>query len=513
MILCATLVDHPDRIVSILRPPSAGTHLQTVASITMPTSPERASQNASPSGAPREASAPAATTPVKLRSAPSPASADTRPAKKRALRDPPQAEESGGEVVIVESGSTAGADRGAEPHSERTTEAVPPAFRPDAGPQPVASDPAGARNDRSGGAERVGPVSRDAGGSPGRPAEEDARAGGAERWRGPRLGRTRRSSRPTTGQRRYREGRPKGQHPQLSGWDLQPESKRSSLAGQERSIFRARGLLVSRFDFATYYALLEHNARELSSVFPTPPLWWPGDWGHMPITLPWEVSTYRSQLVSANPTAAVWKELYQLFLEQWAGGWDLWYQTIGDKSRMEALPLDLAGEMIRAGAFAFCAGSTPSASFRKFLEMHHWQDDVPDQRRSKAKAWEHIAERKKQEKEDRTRIGRGQCTCAQKQEQAMRRLGLEALIWEFSRPDEFGDFHHDGNRLAALAAVSLRYALNADAQIGRTAEMLAPRGGNYSPLPVGTVYNEAKEFGRLSYILPSRFATALSRLS
>ena len=61
--------------------------------------------------------------------------------------------------------------------------------------------------------------------------------------------RTRRGPKKTGHQRRFAASRPSGHHPLLNPWDLVPMEIRSSRSGQERSIFRTRGFLVSHLDF------------------------------------------------------------------------------------------------------------------------------------------------------------------------------------------------------------------------------------------------------------------------
>ena len=98
---------------------------------------------------------------------------------------------------------------------------------------------------------------------------------------------------------------------------------------------------------------------------------------------------YRSRLVSAGPDDAVWKEIYQLFLEQLATGWDLLYNHGGAGLRMEALPSSLARAMLDAGGFDFCDGPAQTASYRKSLELHSMADgSALDQRVAKAQAWQ-----------------------------------------------------------------------------------------------------------------------------
>ena len=336
--------------------------------------------------------------------------------------------------------------------------------------------------------------------------------GRVERRRGYRAtGWAHRSSRPTSSHRRYLASRPRGQHPQVATCDLLPLDKRYSLAGQERSIFRSRGLLVSRFDFTLYYALLETSARELAKVFPKPPLWWPGDWGNIPITLPLEASLNRVYLVNARDDAAVWKELYQLFLEQLAGGWDLWFQSIAEGGNMVPIPSALASDMLKCGAFAFCPSHSPSLA--TFLEVHQVQGGAPDQRRAKAEAWNRIEALKREDEEDRVGAGRGRCDCALKHERAIRRLGIEALVAEAADSGNLERVCGSSDKVAALAAAGLRYAIDADRTIGRAKEILAPSPEDQYPShDAFRARGELGEMRLLSEYLPSRVASLMARL-
>ena len=324
-------------------------------------------------------------------------------------------------------------------------------------------------------------------------------------------GRAIRTGRPTSSQRRYRASRPRGQHPQVSTCDLLPLDKRFSLAGQERSIFRSRGLLVSRFDFTLYYALLETSARELAKVFPKPPIWWPGDWGNIPITLPMEASLFRADLVSAKDEAAVWRELYQLFLEQLAGGWDLWFHSIAEGGSMMPIPTALASDMLKYGAFSFCPSHSPSLA--TFLEVHQVQGGAPDQRRAKADAWERIEKRKREEELDRAGTTKGCCECAQKHERAVRRLGVEALVAEASESERLERISGSSEKLAALAAACLRFAIDADGTIGRIRDIVTPTAEeSYDSHMAYRAHGEVRNFRSLSEFLPSRVGSMLTRL-
>ena len=96
----------------------------------------------------------------------------------------------------------------------------------------------------------------------------------------------------------------------------------SSSAGQERRIFLKSGLLVGCYDLQLYQVLEEHDSHLVRAVYPRAASWWPSDWGKVPIPLPLEVTLYRRQLVVARDASALWMEVYQLFLEQVAAGWN-----------------------------------------------------------------------------------------------------------------------------------------------------------------------------------------------
>ena len=422
-----------------------------------------------------------------------------------------------------QSADTSGAP--AEPEAERGVTlatvaraigALPEAIQPSTGPEPMEVQTP-AQVNRSSEAERGGQGdivgAEETGGIEVTRVPRGPARGRVERRRAPRAaGRQHRGAKATESHRRYLATRPRGQHPQLSTWDLLPLAKRFSLAGQERSIFRSRGLLVSRFDFTSYYALLENNARELPKVFPKPPIWWPSDWGNIPIMLPWELSLHRAQLVSANPDSALWKEIYQIFLEQLAGGWDLWYHSIANRETMVALPSALASAMLNAGAFAFCVSPAPSLAM--FLTKHPIEGGAPDQRQAKAESWERVNKLKAEEEKDRVGEGMGFCSCTRKNERASRRLGLEALLVEASSSDLPEGIGSDGQKLVALAVASLRFAIDADAKIGRAVQTLQPNQSNSYQTPSWyEALDDLKELRRFAYYLPERFAALMARIS
>ena len=177
------------------------------------------------------------------------------------------------------------------------------------------------------------------------------------------------SSHNTLFSKRFKSLRPVGTHPALGRWDVLPFQVRSSLAGQERRIFSVSGFLVSRLDLQYFQLLREHQPHRLNVIFPKAPSWWPRDWGHLPIMLPWEIGIRKADLCAApDENTAVWQEVYQLFLQQLAAGWDLkWGEWKGRSGNLQ-LPSALAKEMITAGAFAFVSRS--SAVFKDFLSLH-----------------------------------------------------------------------------------------------------------------------------------------------
>ena len=177
------------------------------------------------------------------------------------------------------------------------------------------------------------------------------------------------SSQNTLYSKRFKSLRPVGTHPALERWDVLPFQVRSSLAGQERRIFSVSGFLVSRLDLQYFQLLREHQPHRLHQVFPKAPSWWPRDWGHLPIMLPWEIGIRKAELCAASDkNAPVWQEVYQRFLQQLAAGWDLeWEDSQGRSSNLH-LPAALAKEMLAAGALAFLSRS--SIAFRDFLSFH-----------------------------------------------------------------------------------------------------------------------------------------------
>ena len=288
---------------------------------------------------------------------------------------------------------------------------------------------------------------------------------------------------------------------------------RSSLAGQERSIFRSSGFLVSRFDFMAFHTMRNLNADALPQAFPTAPEWWPSEWGHLPVTLPWEFSLRRGDLVKADDDAAVWKEVYQLFLEQLAAGWDLQYLQMEDRSKLEPLPREVANAITHAGGFAFCAAGVPSPSYRKFLDLHPIEGFVPDQRRAKAEAWKRIERLREAEERRGNSTQQVSCSCVEQLERAVHRLGIDAQTLEAAPNDAVGEINGDVNRLASLASAALAFGLNAEGLIARVRDLLeVDREGQWHPQEILEARRAVRQFGALSESLASRFSSGLSRL-
>lgn len=330
-----------------------------------------------------------------------------------------------------------------------------------------------------------------------------------------RSSRTRRGPKKTAHQRRFAASRPSGHHPLLNPWDLTPLDIRSTQAGQERAIFRTRGFLVSHLDFQMYRMLSIHNVSLVPTVFPLAPLWWPADWGHIPITLPWEVSLHRSLLVSADPEEAVWQEVYQKFLEQLAGGWDLYYSQTEDPEKLEALPATLARAIIDAGGFSFCAGSVSSASYKKFLQLHSMSEgSVADQRTAKNTAWARInALRKERKAQDEASTGAAVCRCNEKISRAVRRLGIEAQILEATGEETPLDVSGDVEKLAALSSAVLTFALSTDQMVSRVDSLLSSSERNYYNRQLEEAQGILRGAKNLAEFLPDRISANLSRLS
>ena len=331
------------------------------------------------------------------------------------------------------------------------------------------------------------------------------------------ISKTRRGPRQTAFQRRYLATRPTGYHPVLPTWDLMAVNVRSSYAGEERSIFRTRGLLVSRFDFTLYHSLADYNASALASVFPTPPLWWPADWGNLPVTLPWEVTFHRAALVHAGPDDAIWAKVYQKFLEQMAAGWDLYYTQAEDKTSLTTLPMPMARAVLKAGAFSFCASPSPSPSFRKFVQLHSLEEDeaAANQRVAKSNAWKHIHTLEKvSASEDRTHSTRADlCECKRDISRAFRRLGFDAQILEAAGDDTSISIGSSVEKLVALANSILSFAINSDELVTRVDNLLSGRERTYFDAKVEEAFRAIRGARGLTDFLNSRFPVVLSRLS
>ena len=480
----------------------------------MPTSPARASKSGPSNAAPA-----AETTAAAIRARPV-APGTQRPDERADQADVPEVTSASvvaGIRETLESPAIVDAPQAVEVGGE----ILPEAFRP----VPDEATPVAPQNEIR--AERIEPAgfgrgrgvlgTRGGGGRGLGPSGPEQRSPFEGRVRKNRGGsRTRRGPKRTAFQRRMTAARPVGRHPLLNPWDLFPVDVRSSYAGQERAIFRTRGFLVSHWDFQMYRMLNTHNVSLVPHVFPIAPLWWPADWGHLPITLPWEVSLNRSLLVSADHDEAVWHEVYQKFLEQLAGGWDLLYSQVDNPADLEALPAELARAIVDVGGFSFCAGSVSSASYKKFLQLHSLSEEsVPDQRTAKNTAWKRINTLKKERKATQHRepvATRAVCDCTDKLSRAVRRLGVEAQILDAVRDEAPPDVISDVGKLAALTSAVLTFALNM--------EQLVTRAGNMMRREERTMYGRRSEEAlnllegstALSDFLPARYASNLERL-
>ena len=261
-----------------------------------------------------------------------------------------------------------------------------------------------------------------------------------------------------------------------------------------------------------------HNVSLVPTVFPVAPLWWPGDWGHIPITLPWEVSVNRSQLVSADHDDAVWQEVYQKFLEQLAGGWDLLYSQIDDPQKLVALPADLARAIVDAGGFSFCAGSASSASYKKFLQLHAMtEESVPNQRTARATVWARIntlqKERKAKQQQQLQAAASTTCDCPEKISRAARRLGVEAQLLEATGGDAPPDVD-DAEKMTALASAALTFAITVEDLVDRASAMLQreERRSVFSRTSEGVV-GVLQSCDALGQYLPARFSSNMARLA
>ena len=222
-----------------------------------------------------------------------------------------------------------------------------------------------------------------------------------------RSGKKRKAKGKTPFAKRYQALRPVGRHPGLKPWDNLSREVRSSLAGQERRIFARTGLLVGRVDLQLYQLLEEHGSHLLVTTFPRAPVWWPSDWGKVPVPMPLEVTLYRHQLKVAGDVSVLWLELYQLCLEQTAAGWDLEYSD-PIKSRKHTLPTVIAKAILEVGGFAFLSSASDTlAVFRS----HHSLNDtpIPTQQAARQVAWVGIHRARQLETMSRSSPARTMC--------------------------------------------------------------------------------------------------------
>ena len=506
----------------------------------MPTSPARASESAPANS---ESTTGAKQTGVRIRSAPAtPAAKSSRPAERAIDVD---AVEPAEPAVVQVRRSTAPKKMtseaimqgirqslaqltGTEPPKAISPggDAIPEAFRPEPEEATDVAPQTGVRASEEPGAQvgdrRVSGTQGRGGRGPGSsdPGHRAPVTGRVEKSRVNPF-RVRRGPKKTSYQKRFANSRPSGHHPLLNPWDLAPIDVRASRSGQERSIFRTRGFLISHLDFPMYRMLSTHNVSLVPTAFPVAPLWWPADWGRIPITLPWEISRNRILLVNASHEEAVWQEVYQKFLEQLAGGWDLFYSQMEDPDRLEALPIDLARAIVDAGGFSFCSGAVSSASFKKFLQLHEMSEEtVPNQRTSKANAWRKIESLKQKEQEAKQRqdsreplAARVRCDCDAKISRAVRRLGVEAQLLEAGGDEAPTDVIDDIETLTALTSAALTFSITADGLLNQVSHLLVREDRNLLSRRVVEALELLEGSTTLSSYLPSRFSSNLARLS
>ena len=89
----------------------------------------------------------------------------------------------------------------------------------------------------------------------------------------------------------------------------------------------------------------------------------------MPIPLPLEVTLYRRQPVVARDSSAPWMEVYQLFLEQVAAGWNVEYSD-PIQGKLHTLPPAIAKAIPKVGGFSFLSSeSNTLAVFRSHYSL------------------------------------------------------------------------------------------------------------------------------------------------
>ena len=305
--------------------------------------------------------------------------------------------------------------------------------------------------------------------------------------------------------------RPAVAESRMAAWDKLPARLRRVYSTQERQAFRKHGVLVSRFDMQLYHAVTRFNAGGLFQIFPRPPKWWPGSWGELPVTLPWEVCLYRSQLIAATDAHPLWSEVYQGLLEQLAKGWDVHFQEVSDRSQIAALPPELASAMLRSGAFAFAEGPSPLPSFQLFLERHEWRGDVPDQRIAQIEAWGKIRPSLALERPAAPTLKSAACDCSDRLVRAATRLGLVAKVLDATPELDVEDLQMDGERLAAIAAAALSYSLTSARVLSDAWDCLHAEGES-AETRLGRVKSALEQYEPLYRYFPSQFREDCSRL-
>ena len=295
----------------------------------------------------------------------------------------------------------------------------------------------------------------------------------------------------------------------LPAWDRLPAAQRRLFAEQERHVFRKSGVLVSRLDLGLYRSVDRYNAGSLLQIFPRPPKWWPGDWGGLPVPLPWEVCLFRAKLVSVDEAHPLWSMVFQLFLEHLAKGWDLHVLETPDRAKLASLPDDLAKKLVYRGAFAFAAGPPRLLSFQLLLDRLGWREDVPDQRVAQAEAWESVGSRSALERLALVGENPQACDCSRRLARAVTRLGLESKVLDASSACDVKGLSTEVERLASVASAALTFSLAADEVLAEIVEDLRPADSEAIEATLGRVRRSMQPyrplFGYFSYLLRDNY--------
>ena len=185
---------------------------------------------------------------------------------------------------------------------------------------------------------------------------------------------------------------------------------------------------------------------------------------------------------------------------------------------MSTVSPSLAKALIDSGAFAFCAGRSPTQSFRKFCELHSIDiDGLPDQRAAKNSSWEKISARHKARKDEENAkrsaaLGPVACECRDRISRAARRLGLEAQTLEVVASGPPLDVTESVERLCSLTSAAMSYAIDTSRPLERLEEMMAvARRENYNR-DLEDAHGIVRGAPDLSGYLPKRFARNLARV-